>query len=865
MKKYIILIIMVMILTGCKNIDDKKNDLVNKSEENNIDNNRIEEQVSEDIGITIELEENSQETESIQEGVLNFLKQNEYDVELDIIFDTYQDFDEDGNTEIIIALGKSNGSDYDDVDVIYYLELKDNEFILRKLVEQSGYGIYEVELVNINGYKKPFLHCKKTNYSNLTGFELYKIGNDTLCQFEYSASDIGTGHDELVDYDNDGRYDGYIQDRSGYDVLYYPTRRYYSFNYGFSVKTAVDIDLFAYPQKPDEVVKEYLELSFIKSIENVDIPTIDERINELHINGKSSAIIYEYDVLYKTALAIDPMLDFSTEISDDKAVIKTSSTNRYSKEYEVEYVLEVRDEKWTIISQRCTDSWDEFVKKQIRKLDFDMINANTITSKHYKVWSDESGYKLNHEYQYEWEQVYEIDLDGDEINEVLVHRVEGSVREETTDIYKLEDNHYKYVSSHWGNIEPVIYDEEIYFIDYNQDYHSKHFENITEFKFIGKEFARYKSFIADYNYYDIYLNDLIKEDLFSKLKNYELTENTMNFVKMTDGKFDQIVIQSNKDEKPLVFDIFLDYTSVGYAPTKWDVKAADVWTESFPGVEELLKIKEVDENSKVLYGFDIIKDEEDNVYFIKATYLHFDMDPDNNQDLIIQIYRINDDGVEEIDNFVIKPVVNVNVEYEKSLSERIDEYFLSVVEPEWVFSDELRNQYKQLLLSEIPFTWKDEYDILTGEYVINDISFDDVKLTMNNFCLLDMNNDKVPELVIQGEVSKLSGFVFILREFNGHIIGHEFSHRQMSDIKSNGSYHASGGAAHNGYYQLSFKEDSYDQIEIVRMCDEKDTEGNYKPIFFIGLDQVEEEAFWEFWKTQSNFEEATWVEFGLYY
>ncbi len=231
-------------------------------------------------------------------------------------------------------------------------------------------------------------------------------------------------------------------------------------------------------------------------------------------------------------------------------------------------------------------------------------------------------------------------------------------------------------------------------------------------------------------------------------------------------------------------------------------------------------------------------------------------------------------GIDEIqliegEEPTINTITDNDEDTKEDLGTRIDDYIENQLDAEYDLNESLLKLYKQVLLSEIPFSFSFVDADSIDEYFVDDISSDDYKLIPHHFSFLDMNNDKVPEIIIEG-VRVLSeglivnaGFVLVLREFNGMIIGHKFSHRQMSDIKIDGTYHSSSGAAYNGYYQLSFYDDSYTQLDLIRMDTDEDSEGTYQPIFFIDQEQVEEEVFWEHWEVQENKDEAFWIEFGL--
>lgn len=175
--------------------------------------------------------------------------------------------------------------------------------------------------------------------------------------------------------------------------------------------------------------------------------------------------------------------------------------------------------------------------------------------------------------------------------------------------------------------------------------------------------------------------------------------------------------------------------------------------------------------------------------------------------------------------------------------------------------DDLYKLYKEVLVSQKPFTF--ELVVAEGEkeYYLNDISYEEYKYLPQHFSLIDMNKDTIPEIVIEGTVGMSAGFVLVLREYDGKIIGHDFSHRQMSDIKIDGTYHSSGGAAYNGYYYLSFERDSYIENNIVKMDLEEDSNGEYKQIYLIDDRKVSEDKFNEAWGFEEKKKAPEWIDF----
>lgn len=196
----------------------------------------------------------------------------------------------------------------------------------------------------------------------------------------------------------------------------------------------------------------------------------------------------------------------------------------------------------------------------------------------------------------------------------------------------------------------------------------------------------------------------------------------------------------------------------------------------------------------------------------------------------------------------------------KELSDRIDIYFKSYVFTE--INHELLTKYKEVLLNEIAIIF--EYVVTEGRqsYTLENISYDGFWMKPIRFSLVDMNQDLIPELIVEGSLGS-AGFVLVIREVDNEMIAHEFSHRQMYDLKKDGSFGATGGAAYSGYFTLEFDDMTYHIKRIAETDTEEDKDGNLKSIFYIGETLTDEDEFWIFWENLQNKESADWIDFEI--
>lgn len=475
----------------------------------------------------------------------------EVDSDSEVMFEAYYDFNKDGLNELIIAFGFDNDEERDYIDDIYYIGCENEKYEIFTHLEHSGYGYFAVELINLGDREEPVLYCKITNHANLEGFELYEVNNNSLSQILYSASAVGVGHDEMIDLDEDGVYHSYLQKRQSYDSLYTCLYKHYSYIDGEFVLDDISADFYNYPSTPEDVVRQYLNLHTLLNNEEMDIPDIDSRINDLCPKN------------------FEPPYQYSME---------------------------------------------------------DMINHSILL---------ESPFML---------------------------RVETF--EESNIVY--------------------VYQEH----------------------------------------------------------------------------------QTDETVPTVVY-------SLGKNDGKWQI-----------------------------YDFRVI-------------------------------------GGDRIE-----------------LSNKIDNYFHMIDYDDNVLLD----KYKKVLMNELPILF--EYVVANGSksYLLENISFDGYWMKPIRFSLTDMNQDLVPELIVQGDLGAF-GFTLIIREVEGGMIAHEFSHRQMHDLKSDGSFAASGGAAYSGYFYLDFDKHAYTINRIAETDTEEDEESNLKSIFYVGTTLTDEGEFWNFWNTLISKEPALWEHF----
>lgn len=175
--------------------------------------------------------------------------------------------------------------------------------------------------------------------------------------------------------------------------------------------------------------------------------------------------------------------------------------------------------------------------------------------------------------------------------------------------------------------------------------------------------------------------------------------------------------------------------------------------------------------------------------------------------------------------------------------------------------DSLLNMYKDILISEVSFNDENGYTELKNVY-LNEMKVEDIPLEYYMFSLIDMNQDQIPELVLEVSVGGGADFVLAFHLQNGEIYCHWYSNRQVQLIKVDGTYRSSGGAG--AFYICQEELDKSKNTTRYLASHEyagadKNNQAIYK--YFINEKEVDKEEFDAFMDAFDNKEDAVWCVF----
>lgn len=135
-------------------------------------------------------------------------------------------------------------------------------------------------------------------------------------------------------------------------------------------------------------------------------------------------------------------------------------------------------------------------------------------------------------------------------------------------------------------------------------------------------------------------------------------------------------------------------------------------------------------------------------------------------------------------------------------------------------------------------------------------------VNVSQFAILDLDGDGTEELVLQLKVYDEDGYAFvILHQQDDVIYGHTIWRRGFRDLKADGSFFFSSGAADNGWGTLQFDGEILTRIEKARSRSYYDDDNNFFIEYFVDGTSVTEGGFtsaeYTFWAKP----DATWFDF----
>ncbi|PKM93112.1 MAG: hypothetical protein CVU84_17535 [Firmicutes bacterium HGW-Firmicutes-1] len=257
---------------------------------------------------------------------------------------------------------------------------------------------------------------------------------------------------------------------------------------------------------------------------------------------------------------------------------------------------------------------------------------------------------------------YLFDLDGDGVNELYVVQCEGgSDKFYYVKIYKQTDDVFVETVITVGNIFPITYDSKVHFLSIEYDYETKLRNAVIEYEFNGLFFEQKKTSQFDYGYNTSELSelmsDIIDDNYLNNLKNYQMSDSNIAIInKATNQPPYDIELFDTKHNIKFIFTVDLFHTSNWYSPNQWEITTSDEYTLKLEGIEQL--ITRIDEN--VCFGIKFYQDGLDNIYILKVSYPYFTVHEPKGGELILQLFRLEENEICEVENIKLEPTIIIN-------------------------------------------------------------------------------------------------------------------------------------------------------------------------------------------------------------
>ena len=133
---------------------------------------------------------------------------------------------------------------------------------------------------------------------------------------------------------------------------------------------------------------------------------------------------------------------------------------------------------------------------------------------------------------------------------------------------------------------------------------------------------------------------------------------------------------------------------------------------------------------------------------------------------------------------------------------------------------------------------------------------------ITHFTVLDMDGDKIPEVVLELSVGNNNPMCFeVLHYMNGKVYGYNIVYRGLEELKTDGTFGYSSGASDNGRGKLRFESNAY-ETDILGYSKSSQNNDNITISYFINNKPIAEESFNSFMKEERGKKDVVWYEFS---
>lgn len=149
-------------------------------------------------------------------------------------------------------------------------------------------------------------------------------------------------------------------------------------------------------------------------------------------------------------------------------------------------------------------------------------------------------------------------------------------------------------------------------------------------------------------------------------------------------------------------------------------------------------------------------------------------------------------------------------------------------------------------------------EMTIGQYCENLAKFVEADVSVPQYGLADLDADGTAELILAIRIQKDYDYGYLVLRDGHEILGYEFPYRGLMDIKEDGTFHISGGAADNGIARLLFTEHGWEYVTIGAVV-----ENDAGISFFWEGQSVSEDVYLKNLEAQNSKENMEWLPYHL--
>ena len=178
-----------------------------------------------------------------------------------------------------------------------------------------------------------------------------------------------------------------------------------------------------------------------------------------------------------------------------------------------------------------------------------------------------------------------------------------------------------------------------------------------------------------------------------------------------------------------------------------------------------------------------------------------------------------------------------------------------------VSDDPVLDAYNSVLQNKAEFYSTDnKKNIYLNDFLTNKEIYG-TNFSVTQFTVLDMDGDKVPEVVLELSVDGNPQFYEVLHYMNDKVYGYLIVYRGLTGLKADGTFLFSSGAADNGVGKLKFEPTAYTTDKLGYSQSSQDG-SNLTISYFINNKSVTKEAFDSFINEQVGKKDAAWYKYS---